>query len=106
MPSALLIGVPYETFWHLNPKKLKPFEKAYELKIEARQSRINLEAWLNGLYNQNAVASVLSKDSKYPKKPFDLFGKEKEKTPQQEAEEFRAYAEQMAIKRKVAKALG
>ena len=106
MPSALLMHVPYELFWHLNPRKLKPFEKAYEMEIESRQNSMNLESWLNGLYNQNAVASVFSKNAKYPTKPFDIFGKQKAKTPEEEFEEFKMYAEQMAIKRKAAKALG
>ena len=97
--------VPYELFWHLNPRKLKPFEKAYEMEVESKQNAMNLEAWLNGLYNQNAVASVLSKNANYPTKPFEIFGKQKKKTPEEEAEEFRFYAEQMAIRRKAAKAM-
>lgn len=100
------MGVSYETFWHLNPRKLKPIEKAYEMKMESRQAQMNLESWLQGLYVQNAVASVLAKNAKYPKKPFDLFGKEKKKTPEQEAEEFKEYVQQMAIKRKAIKAMG
>ncbi len=97
--------VPYDTFWHLNPRKLKPFEKAYEMEMDSRQNAKNLEAWLNGLYNQNAVASVLSKNAKYPKKPFDIFGKQKAKTPEEEAADFKFYAEQMAARIKAAKAL-
>jgi len=81
------MGVPYDTFWHLNPRKMKPIEKAYELKLEAQQNRMNLEAWVFGLYNQHAVASVLSKSAKYPQKPLELFGTKK-KTPQEEADEF------------------
>lgn len=79
--------VPYEVFWHLNPRKLKPFEKAYDLEMQGRQNAMNLEAWIKGLYNQHAVASVLSKNAKYPQKPFDLFSTKK-KTAQEEADEF------------------
>ena len=82
--------VPYETFWHLNPRKLKPFEKAYEMEMESRQARMNLEAWVFGLYNQHAVASILSKGARYPSKPIELFGKSK-KTPEAEVEEFRRF---------------
>lgn len=81
------MGVDYNVFWTLNPRKLKPFEKAYEMKLESRQNSMNLEAWLKGLYTQHAVASIMSKRAKYPQKPFDLFGNQK-KTPQQEADEF------------------
>ena len=98
--------VPYEVFWHLNPKKLKPFERAYEMEIESRQNAMNLEAWLKGLYNQHAIASIMAKNSKYPTKPFDMFGKSKPKTPEEEAKEFKFYAEQMAARAKAAKALG
>ena len=28
----MAIGVPYDLFWHLTPKKLESFEKAYKLK--------------------------------------------------------------------------
>ncbi len=100
------MGVPYDTFWHLNPKRMKPIEKAYEMKLEARQNQMNLEAWLFGLYNQNAIASVMGKNNKYPKKPHEMFGTQKKKTPQEEAEEFKRYMEDFAIRRKAAEALG
>ena len=91
--------VPYELFWHLNPRKLKPFEKAYEMEMESRQSATNLKAWLDGLYIQNAVASVFSKSAKYPKKPFELFGGRK-KTAQEEGMEFERYVQQFNAMRK------
>lgn len=98
--------VPWETFWHLNPKKLKPFEKAYEMEMDSRQRAANLNAWIQGMYEQHAIASIFGKNAKYPSKPFDLFSDAKPKTPEQEAEEFKEYVQQMAIKRKAVKALG
>ena len=94
-----MMNVPYEVFWHLNPRKLKPFEKAYELKLEAKQNAMNLEAWLNGLYNQNAIASVLSKSAKYPQKPFNLFNAKK-KTVKEEGMDFERYVQQFNAMRK------
>ena len=94
-----MMHVPYEIFWRLNPRKLKPFEKAYEMELEARQNAKNLEAWLYGLYNQNAIASVLSKSAKYPQKPFELFGGKK-KTAQQEGMDFERYVQQYNAQRK------
>lgn len=91
--------VPYEVFWHLNPRKLKPFEKAYELEVEGRQNAKNLDAWLHGLYVQNAVASILSKGTKYPSKPFDLFNNHK-KTVQEEGMDFERYVNQFNALRK------
>lgn len=66
--------------------------------MEARQNAKNLEAWLFGLYNQNAVASVLSKSARYPKKPFQLFGRKK--TAQEEGQDFERYVQQFNAVRK------
>lgn len=91
--------VPYETFWHLNPRKMKPIQKAYEMEMESKQNAMNLEAWLNGMYNSHAVASVLSKNTKYPKKPFELFGSHK-KTAQEEGRDFERYVQQFNARRR------
>lgn len=94
-----MMHVPYEVFWHLNPKKLKPFEKAYEMEMDSRQNAMNLEAWLNGFYNQHAVASVFSKSTKYPHRPIELFGGKK-KTAEQEGMDFERYVQQFNALRK------
>lgn len=91
--------VPYEVFWHLNPNKLKPFEKAYSMEVEARQHAKNLEAWLFGLYNQHAISSVLSKNARYPQKPFEIFGKRK-KTAKEEGMDFERYVQMFKAARK------
>lgn len=65
----MLYGVPYELFWHLNPKKLIPFKDAYQKKLEID----NQNAWLLGQYIRLAVGSVLDgKKCKYPKEPFNM----------------------------------
>ena len=69
------------------------------MEIESRQNAENLKAWLNGLYNQNAVASIFSKSAKYPKKPFELFGGKK-KTVQEEGMEFEKYVKLFNARRK------
>lgn len=94
LPSALMYGVPWDVFWKLNPKKLKIFERNYEKGIEIQQARMNLNAWLNGLYVQNAVASVFSKSARYPKKPFDMFKPLKPKTAEEEGADFLRYVMQ------------
>ncbi len=45
-----------------------------KLKDQANEWKIktNFKAWLQGVYIQNAVASVLSKNARYPSKPFDI----------------------------------
>jgi hypothetical protein len=53
----LTIGVPYELFWHLNPKKLKPFYTAYENKRKIRDE----EMWIwVGAYFKSAFETVIA----------------------------------------------
>lgn len=66
-----MIGVDYDLFWNLNPKSLKPFIKAFDLK----QRYDDMVGWTNGLYIQMAVASLLDKKVQYPKKPFTSISK-------------------------------
>lgn len=79
LPQALSMDIPYETFWILNPRLLKPFAKAFKSKQEEKQATINYTAWLNGIYISRAIGSCFSKDNHYPEKPIDLFEKEEEK---------------------------
>lgn len=79
LPYALLIGVPYETFWSLNPRKLKPFEEAYKL----REQKKDEEMWRMGMYVCNAVAVAVEHNlagnkaqSEYYKKPLLVMQKE------------------------------
>lgn len=93
--------VPYELFWKLNPKKLEPFEKAMEMEQKAQQARLNLTAWVSGVYVQHAVASCFSKGAKYPQKPLDIFGTEGKATPQQEAQMFENFMYQHNAQKEV-----
>ena len=42
MPDALTIGIPYELFWHLNPKKLKPFQLAYKKRQQELDAQMHM----------------------------------------------------------------
>ena len=75
-------------------------EKAYEMDMDSRQNATNLEAWLYGLYNQHAIASVLAKNTKYPQKPFELFGGKQKKTAVEEGRDFEKYVQQFNAMRK------
>lgn len=66
LPNALMIGVPYDLFWSLNPKSLTPFVKAFSLSQKQR----DYEMWAQGLYIRLAIGSTQSKQNKYPDKPF------------------------------------
>ena len=71
------MGVPYDLFWKLNPKKLEPFTKAHKLKVEVRHERDNLLAWLIGYYHTEALGAGFAKNHKYPDKPIELRKEEK-----------------------------
>ena len=73
MPNAIAMGVSYELFWHLNPKKLKAFYDAEKIK------RINFDTqmWFMGQYVKSAVGTAVEHclagrkaQSKYVEKPF------------------------------------
>lgn len=73
MPFALNIGIEYSQFWLLNPRKMKPFEKAYRMK----QKQLDGQMWMMGAYVLEAVgvsmANAFSKKGRkveYRKKPF------------------------------------
>lgn len=68
LPNALMIGVPYDLFWGLDPKSLTPFIKAFSLSQKQR----DYEMWMQGRYIQLAIGSNLSKQCKYPEKPLTM----------------------------------
>lgn len=61
-----MIGVDYNLFWELDPNTLKPFTKAFDLRLKVEDA----QSWRAGMYIQQAIASSLNKRAKYPKKPF------------------------------------
>lgn len=105
LPNCLAVGVPYELFWHLTPKKLKAFEKAYDLKRKVDDEK----AYMQGVYNLKAFEVVLSHimaglakkkcDNKYFKEPLlrkNADGGElSEEEKQRQREEFVAMLERM-----------
>lgn len=76
MVGALAIGVSYDLFWHLTPKKLESFYKADKIKRERRDE----EAWFQGMYFAYALDSTVcnnflwrgkgSQPHNYVEKPF------------------------------------
>lgn len=56
LPQALAVGVPYEVFWHLNPKKLESFYDAYRIKQKMKDE----EAWVNNIYALRAFQVVMA----------------------------------------------
>lgn len=74
-------------FWHLNPKKLMPFKKAYEKQLEVQ----NYMAWLSGKYVQEAISSCFAKNHRYPQEPYNK-NSENNETTMTDAERFQMFA--------------
>lgn len=72
LPNALAVGVPYDLFWHLTPKKLNVFYKAYKIKLREKDT-LN---WQMGQYICAAIGTILK--GTYPNKPLFQFAEEKE----------------------------
>lgn len=65
---ALSVGMSPRQFWDEDVTLLKYYVEAETL----RQERKNTECWLAGYYVMHAVASNLSKNAKYPRRPIAL----------------------------------
>lgn len=68
--------MPLQEFWYDDPDLLWAYRNVYiekeKQKIEIKREIINFQAWLQGLYNFNAIAGALSKETKYLDSPIDL----------------------------------
>lgn len=105
MPDALSIGIEWNLFWSLNPKKLEPFAKAHKKRVKEQDAMIH--SWI-GSYGISALIFAISKcfnkssQYEYIKEP--IYSKndisEKEDLPLTE-EEKKAKTEQLFMKLKI-----
>lgn len=67
---ALVVGIADNVFWHLTPKTIQVYFKAYE---KRRQTEIQ-DLWLQGRYFACAIASTISfsksRPPEYPEMPY------------------------------------
>lgn len=77
MPAAIRFGIPADVFWELNPKYMYIYQDAYIKEKEEQIKMLDVAAYYQGLYVQQAIASCFSKKTKYPKKPLSLEPKKK-----------------------------
>lgn len=100
MPNALAVGVSYETFMRLTPKKLTVFYKAYRIKMQLRDE----EMWRNGMYTFSAFSTVIansfSKTAKaeYLKHPLLEGVKQKEEISEEKRIEMENHKTAMTLK--------
>lgn len=76
-PAALRYGIPYETFWNLNPRIMNIYQESYKKSLEEKQKVIDYEAWLHGQYQMASIGAAFSKKCKYPDRPMSMKTKEK-----------------------------
>lgn len=82
----------YEEFWEGDCTLPIFYRKAYEIKQKSENELNNFNAWLQGRYFAEAIASCFSKDYKYPEKPFELSkNKTEEEIMLERADRFRQF---------------
>lgn len=70
----------------MNPRKMKPYIRAYEIKIEHERDDKNAFAYLQGIYFRDALLSTVGnmfsgkngKKFEYPDKPYEFYKKHEE----------------------------
>lgn len=83
MPNALAIGISYELFWHLNPRKIKPFYEAYKIQMKSLEYR----KWIEGIYTARAIASNFGE--KFPEEPLEFYNFDEQELSEQKIKEER-----------------
>lgn len=91
MPAAIRFGIPADVFWELNPKYMYIYQDAYIKEKEEQVKMLDVVAYYQGLYVQQAVASCFSKKAKYPQRPLSLEPKKKALSGE---EQFRLWVEE------------
>ena len=84
-------GIDMRTFWMLNPRIMYAYQDSYIEQKKLEIKMLDVAAFYNGLYVQQAVASCFSKKAKYPKQPLSLVEKAK---PLSGAEQFKLWAQE------------
>mgnify|MGYP000109013828 CR=1 FL=1 len=77
LPAALRMEIPLDIFWELNPKYMYMYQDNYIKEKQEQLKLLDVSAYYNGLYVQQAIASCFNKHTKYPKKPLSLAKKQK-----------------------------
>ena len=73
--------MPLQEFWYDDPDLLWTYRNLYLNKIksevELQKYMMNYSAWLQGLYNRNAIVSAFNEKVKYFEKPIVINSKPK-----------------------------
>ena len=94
----LAMGMTYSEYWEKTPYLAVSYRKAYELKTESK----NRDAWWQGVYVHEAVASAILPKIKYPTRAHDISPVDQEDAAKREREKAKAQLNlrMMALKQK------
>lgn len=94
----MALGVSEERFWDSCPYELKPYEKAYQMRLKKQDE----QAWMQGMYFYNALSVALShfcgkKHSKYVQSPFLYQIRDSEETENLTESQKEKYVDQLFV---------
>lgn len=82
LPQALKIGMSEEMFWHSNPRKIKPYIKAYEERRKDDMRNANVVAYIQARYFCDSLACTVGNmfggKHEFPEEPYDFLGEKKQ----------------------------
>ena len=88
-----------EVFYRLNPKRVQRYQPYMVEWLKQHKEEQSEVGWMNGMYVQRAVGTMLSKKAKYPDKPLKVYGDPEPQTEEEaeaqafsDAERFAAFA--------------
>lgn len=101
----MMYGMSYDDYWHGSADMLYAYRTSFIIKERYETQKNNSIAWLNGLYNQMAIASCLDSREgadrlQYYDRPIDFEKDQKELELKRQREIEEAKIKAMAIKAK------
>ena len=102
LPAAILIGVPANDFWYMNPVRLVPYIKADQIRQKRELEQVNFQCWMMGVYFTHSLGCAFSESNSYPDAPFDLFPEQIscEEQSRRSAQIFEAYVREYNLQLK------
>ncbi len=100
-PYYLALGMSYEQYWYGDPRLVKAYRKAHELKAQQK----NEEMWVQGIYFSRALHSVAEgvmyavnggkgkKPSQYPMEPIPFTKAEQDAAEERKRQRALAWVE-------------
>lgn len=99
------MGISWDEFWRLNPRKIALMSEGYKEKYEIELDKANIIAHLQGQYFAEAIMATIGNafgkkgqtPHEYPKNPYKLFEDKTELTEEEIALQRNLFVEQMKL---------